>query len=76
MPAADLIRRVLDDAPASIERLAREANLSPHSLWAWAQERRNPSRESLEQLAEALERRSERVEELAGELRAEARERK
>lgn len=71
----DMIQRVLDEGTASVEDLAREAGLSPHSLWAWANERRNPSPESLRQLADALEGRSGRLKEISGQLRDEARKR-
>lgn len=70
-----MIQRVLDEGTASVEDLAREAGLSPHSLWAWAKERRNPSPESLRQLANVLERRGELFSGLADELRAAAQER-
>lgn len=70
-----MIQDVLDEGTASVEDLAREADLSPHSLWAWAKERRNPSPESLRKLAAVLERRGGRMSALAGELRAAARSR-
>lgn len=70
-----MIQDVLDEGTASVEDLATEADLSPHSLWAWAKERRNPSPESLRKLADVLERRGGRMSALAGELRAAARSR-
>lgn len=70
-----MIESVLDQGTASVEELAREAGLSAHSLWAWREGRRNPSPESLRALADVLESRSGRLEELAVELRTAADER-
>lgn len=70
-----MIQRVLDEGTASVEDLAREAGLSPHSLWAWAKERRNPNPESLRKLAKELDRRRHLLSGLADELRAAARKR-
>lgn len=70
---SDMIQRVLDVVAPRVEDVARAAGLSPHSLWAWAKERRNPSPESLEKLADELERRGGELTDLAEELRASAR---
>lgn len=73
--ASQMIQRVLDVVAPRVEDVAREAGLSPHSLWAWAKERRNPSADSLRKLAKELERRGEQLSVLADELRDTAQER-
>jgi len=65
----ELIQRVLDEAPFSMRQLAEEAGLSYDALRSWATDRRTPRLENLESLAAALERRAERLSEVAGEIR-------
>jgi hypothetical protein len=54
---------------SSIEGLAKCADLSPHSIWSWTSGRRSPSGESVSKLADELDRRSEKLAELAKKLR-------
>lgn len=68
-----VIQRVLQQGPFSMRQLAEEAGLSYDALRSWAADRRTPRAENLDQLAEALERRGERLHELAEELRGIAR---
>lgn len=64
-----LIDRVLDSATLSVQELADATGISPHTLWAWAAGRRNPSRENLKKLASVLDQRSGKLSALAEELR-------
>lgn len=64
-----LIQRVLDEAPFSMRQLADEAGISYDAIRSWATDRRTPRLESLEHLAAALERRGERLREIADEVR-------
>lgn len=73
--ASEMIQRVLDAVAPRVEDVAEKAGLSPHSLWAWAKQRRNPSPESLRKLADELERRGGLLGSLASELREAAGER-
>jgi transcriptional regulator with XRE-family HTH domain len=59
---------------SSIEGLAKCADLSPHSIWSWTSGRRSPSGESVSKLADELDRRSEKLAELAKKLREAAEE--
>lgn len=65
----EMIQRVLEEVSPTVEEVADGAGLSAHSLWAWAKERRNPSSESLVKLAEELDRRGGKLNDLADELR-------
>lgn len=60
-----LIQRVLDEAPFSMRQLADEAGISYDAIRSWATERRTPRPENLEALAAAIERRGERLHEIA-----------
>jgi transcriptional regulator with XRE-family HTH domain len=64
-----LIQRVLDEAPFSMRQLADEAGISYDAIRSWATDRRTPRPENLEYLAAALERRGERLREIADEVR-------
>jgi transcriptional regulator with XRE-family HTH domain len=64
-----LIQRVLDEAPFSMRQLADEAGISYDAIRSWATDRRTPRAENLEHLSAALERRGERLRELADEVR-------
>jgi transcriptional regulator with XRE-family HTH domain len=64
-----LIQRVLDEAPFSMRQLAEEGGISYDAIRSWATDRRTPRPESLEHLAAALERRGERLREIADEMR-------
>lgn len=72
---SEMIQRVLNAVAPRVEDVADEADLSPHSLWAWAKQRRNPSPDSLRKLAKELDRRGGLLNGLADELRDEARKR-
>lgn len=65
----ELIQRVLDEAPFSMRQIAEEAGISYDAIRSWATERRTPRRENVAQLANALDRRGERLKLLAAELR-------
>lgn len=64
-----IFRRVVQDAPISVEELARRSGVSSDTLWAWAAGRRNPSPESAAAVAEVLEQHGAGMVELADELR-------
>jgi transcriptional regulator with XRE-family HTH domain len=70
------VRRMVSDtlelATASLQEIADEAGISYDTLWAWSNGRRNPTAENLHRLADAIERRSDRLRKLAGELRTAA----
>ena len=54
---------------SSVESLANSADLSPHTIWSWTSGRRSPSGESVERLADELERRSDALAVIAEKLR-------
>ena len=64
-----LIRRVVEESGISQAQLARDAGLSYAALHAWIIGARSPRSDSLLQLAEGLESRSDALRELAKELR-------
>lgn len=64
-----LIQRILDEAPLSMRQLAEEAGISYDAIRSWATKRRTPRPENLENLSAALERRGERLREIADEVR-------
>lgn len=66
----DQIQRALREAPFAMRQLAAEAGLSYDVLRSWRSGRRRPSRSSARRLAEGLERRGERLIELARQLRS------
>jgi transcriptional regulator with XRE-family HTH domain len=68
----DQIQRTLREAPFAMRQLAAEAGLSYDVLRSWRSGRRRPSRTSARRLADGLERRGERLTELARQLRAAA----
>ena len=68
----EMVKRILDAAPLSVDGLADAAGVSRHTLYAWAAGRRNPSPENLQKLADALDARGEDLHGLADELRKEA----
>lgn len=65
----EMIQKVLEAAPLSIDGLATEAGVSRATLYAWMNGKRNPTSENLEALADALERRGEDLHVLAEQLR-------
>lgn len=69
-----LVARAVTDARVNMRELSQEAGLSYDTLRSWASGRRSPQPEGVNALADALERRSERLAELARELRRAARE--
>ncbi|HUF49525.1 MAG TPA: helix-turn-helix transcriptional regulator [Longimicrobiales bacterium] len=71
-PLGELIRRVLRDAPFAMRQLAGDAGLSYDVLRSWRSGRRRPSRTSAQRLADGLQRRGERLLNLARELRESA----
>lgn len=71
---AEQVRRVLHEAPFAMRQLAEEAGLSYDVLRSWRSGRRKPGRSSARRLAEGLERRGERLIELARGLREAAEE--
>jgi transcriptional regulator with XRE-family HTH domain len=68
-PFGDVIRRVLREAPFAMRQLAADAGLSYDVLRSWRSGRRRASRQSAVRLADGLQRRGERLLELARELR-------
>jgi transcriptional regulator with XRE-family HTH domain len=64
-----LIRRVVEESGIPQAQLARDAGLSYAALHAWIIGARSPRSESLVQLAEGLERRSDALRELGKQLR-------
>jgi hypothetical protein len=68
-PLTDVIGKVLREAPFAMRQLAADSSLSYDVLRSWRSGRRRPSRGSAQRLAEGLERRGERLLELARELR-------
>ncbi len=66
---AEMVRRILEEAPFSVATLAQEAGISTASIYAWANEKRNPTAENLASLAAVLERRGGELQALADELR-------
>lgn len=67
-----MIEKVLERATASLEEIAEEAGVTYNTLYGWKAGRRNPTPENLAKLADALERRSTELAELAEKLRQEA----
>jgi len=65
----DMVRRIIEEAPLSVDGLAEAAGVSRHALYAWAAGRRNPTPENLNALADALDRRGSELHDLAEELR-------
>lgn len=64
-----MIREAARIAAGNLEELAAEVGVSYSSLKAWIDGRRNPSRENLARLADAIERRGGELQALAQELR-------
>ena len=64
-----LVEEAMNHAAGSVKTLASDANLSPHSLWAWVAGRRNPTPENLANLARVLQARSSKLADLAQRLR-------
>jgi len=71
-PLGTMVGRVLRDAPFAMRQLAADSGLSYDVLRSWRSGRRRPSRASAKRLADGLERRGQRLLELAQELRANA----
>ncbi len=69
---AKLIRRVLEEVPFSMRQLAEEAKVGYALVRAWSIGRRAPLPETLDQVADVLERRAKRLQALADALRREA----
>ena len=64
----EMIQRVLEAAPLSIDGLAKDAGISRATLYAWMNGKRNPTSENLDALADALDRRGGDLHELAERL--------
>ncbi len=69
---APLVARVSEVVAARLEEVAAEAGVSYHTLYAWARGRRTASSRHLLRLAEVVRRRAALLEQLAGELEAQA----
>lgn len=63
-----LIRRALREGPFDMKDLATEAGISYDALYSWAKGRRNPTPESIAQLAAGLRARAAKLVKLAEEL--------
>lgn len=70
----DMIQDALDQATPTVQELADDLGVTADAVWSWAAGRRSPGPERLEALADALEDRSERLAEIAADLRAHAEE--
>lgn len=68
-----LVARAVADARVNMKELSQEAGISYDTLRSWASGRRSPGPEGVHALADALERRSEKLADLARELRRGAR---
>jgi transcriptional regulator with XRE-family HTH domain len=64
-----LVARAVSDARVNMKELSEEAGVSYDTVRSWASGRRSPRPEGVVALADALERRSERLADLAHELR-------
>ncbi len=69
---APLVARVSEVVAARLEEVAAETGVSYHTLYAWARGRRTASSRHLLRLAEVVRRRAALLQELAGELEAQA----
>ncbi len=65
-----LISDLLEGIAGRMEDVAQEAGVSYSALYSWATGRRRPGRRNLQKLVELAEDRSDRLDELAEELRA------
>ena len=68
--AVQLVEEIINAAAGTVNQLASDADISVHSIWGWLAGRRNPSTDSLLKLADALDVRSEKLADLAEQLRA------
>ena len=66
---AEVVRRALFQGPVGLNGLATESGLSYDVLRSWRSGRRRPSAAGVRRLADGLERRSARLQQLALELR-------
>lgn len=64
-----MISEAVDAAAGSVEDIAEEMEVSPHTIWAWLRGDRNPKPDNLAKLASVLERRGGKLNDLADELR-------
>jgi len=64
-----VVAAVLQDSELPRTLVAKDAGLGRATLEAWLSGTRNPSQESVEQIASGLEKRAERLQHLAGQLR-------
>lgn len=69
---ADLVGRVLREAPFAMRQLAADSGLSYDVLRSWRSGRRRPSRASVQRLAQGLEQRGQQLLRLSEELRESA----
>lgn len=69
---SDMVQRIMKAAPFSMRQWAEDASLRYNVLRAWASGKRTPKPENIQQLADGLETRAERLRELAQELRSAA----
>ena len=65
----EMIQKVLEAAPLTIDSLAKEAGVSRGTLYMWMNGKRNPTSDNLAALADALDRRGGDLHELAKQLR-------
>jgi len=65
----DWVRRALREGPFAMRQLADDAGLSYDVLRSWRSGRRRANRESIRKLVAGLNKRSDRLKELAAELR-------
>jgi transcriptional regulator with XRE-family HTH domain len=61
-------KTVIEDSGLTRAQIARDSGLSEATVWAWLKETRNPSPDSMRQLAAGLRKRGARLERLADEL--------
>lgn len=65
----EMIAEAVDAAAGSVEDIAKEMGVSPHTIWAWLRGDRNPKPANLKKLASVLDRRGGKLHDLADRLR-------
>lgn len=68
-PRGEVVAFVMEKARVNMRELSEEAGVSYNTLRSWASGRRSPTSDGLLALADALERRSERLADLSDKVR-------
>jgi transcriptional regulator with XRE-family HTH domain len=66
---ADAVTRACSASAGTVQALAEEVGVSYAALCSWSRERRHPPAQRLAKLAEVLDSRAERLQQIAAELR-------